>query len=612
VGEAVTGRLGFRAPLGVCLPLCARLFAVSLAISLGVSLAVTPSARASDALTVNDTGLQGASGGIFAAPPGSCTATPGGTPGDCDARGAAIVTASSGTVPGITFWNDDTWSDLENAPVPLTEAGNTEVGLVEADGTVVPGGATPSPDSDIGTSWIPAFCAQPECGHLLRGDSLQFDENGDGVFDNTWIDKNNNGVRDVGEVDRTRGDQFQWGVTSVTRNLGDLSDQIAQGNMFPAGLARTRVRMSLGEAGQAGGCDVPSVTNPACLDGNISSDAVAAGGFIDDNTVNGQDVDTQWWGICDPDRFDPNNPDRRDLSITTAEEGQRALDNCLWWITSMPIFATDSTYSTIQGTALYGTAYDPNLPGDPALDFETHTEWLDQEVKADVFSSTPDRQDFGQSVLVTYDFDQNTDLDHSRYINEWQVLQQDVDPNEAINGPVAGEAYMGQVDTFGTAWSGVAVPAGPYKDTYSYAFAIQHRSVGRARGYDNGDIGADAQVTECALALAPASECDGTVNETVDPFWRAQLVGAAFALDGVSFNQDFEYHDGEPCDTGCRTSGVGAAQQFAFLTAQDVNGYFEECVNCATSTDTLFTPEPEFMPYLSAWDVVPTVVHGGI
>jgi hypothetical protein len=380
--------------------------------------------------------------------------------------------------------------------------------------------------------------------------------------------------------------------------------------MYPAGVARTRVRMALGEAGQAGGCDVPSVTNPACLDGDISSDAVAAGGFVDDNTVNGQEVDPKWWGICDPDRFDPNNPDRRDLSITTAEEGQRALDNCLWWITSMPIFANASIYTDAQATEIGGGTY--LTPGGDTDVFEQHSEWLDQEVKVDTLSSTPDRQDFGQQLLVTYDFDQHTDLDHSRYINEWQVLQQDRDPNEAVNGPVGGQAFMGQVDQFGNAWSGVSVPAGPYKDTYSYAFAIEHRSVGRARGYDNGDIGSDAQVTECATAVAPASECDGTVNETVDPFWRAQLVGAAFALDGVSFNQDFEYEDGQPCDTGCRTSGVGNAQRFNFLTAQDVNGYFSECINCDTASDPLFTPEPEFMPYLSAWDVVPTVVHGGI
>lgn len=584
------------APIGAVAPLSALLCALACAAPAGP-------ASASDFLTVNDTGLQGASGGIFAAPPGSCTATPGGLPGDCHARGAAALAVSSGAVPGVTFWTDDTWSDLENAPVPLTESGNTQIGLVTADGTVVPGGASPSPDTDIGTSWIPAYCDLPECGNLLRGDSQQFDENGDGVFDATWIDANNNGIREVGEVDRTRGEQFQWGVTSVTRELGDLSDQIAQGNEFPAGVTRTRVRMALGEASQAGGCDVPSVTNPACLDGSISSDAVAAGGFIADNTVNGQTVDTNYWGICDPDRFDPANPDRRDLSITTVADGQRALDNCLWWVASMPIFATNDLYTQAQAAANAGDPF--YTPGSTTDLFETHTQWIDQGVITSTFSFTPDRQDFAQRVMVAYYFDPDQDLDHARYVNDWQVLQQDHDPNLNVNGPVDPLTGLPVVLPD-------PVPAGPYKDTYSYAFAIQVNTLGRARGHTNGALGTDTQVTECALNLAPASECDGTVNETVDPFWRAQLVGAAFALDGVSFNQDFEYHDGQPCATGCRTSGVGNAQHLDFLTVQDVNGYFSECLGCATSSEFALPPEPGYQAYQAGWDAVPTIIHGGI
>jgi hypothetical protein len=560
-------------------------------------------ACATDQLTVNQTGVQGDSGGLFAAPPGSCTGTPGGLPGDCLARGAAAVTAASGVIPGVTFFTDNTWSDLENAPVPLTENGNTEVGLVTADGTVVPGGASPSPDSNVGLSWVPALCSSPQCGNLLRGDALQFDENGDGVFDNTWIDKNNNGIREVGEVDRTRGDQFQMGVAAVTRDLGDLSDQIAQGNLDPSGLARTRVQMALGAAAQVGGCDVPSISNAACLDGSISSDAVAAGGFVADNTVNGQSVDTAYWGICDPDRFDPSNPDRRDLSITTVEEGQRALDNCLWWVTAMPIFATAAIYTDAQAAASAGDPF--FTPGSSTDLFESHTQWVDQGVTSNTFSSTPDRQDFGQTLMVAYTTDPNQDLDHARSRFDWQLQQDDRDPNTLVNGPVDPLTGLPVVLPD-------PVPAGPYLDAISYAFAMQQYVAGRARGHDNGAIGADAQVTECALNLAPASECDGTVNETVDPFWRAQIVNAAFALDGVSFNQDFEYHDGQPCDTGCRTSGVGTNQHFTFLVAQDVNGYFSQCVDCDPPADFALMPEPGYMPYQLDWLAVPTVLHGGI
>lgn len=576
---------------------------VGVVVSLSVWTAVP--VCASDALTVNDTGQQGVAGGLFAAPPGSCTGTPGGLPGDCDRRGEALMEASAGTVPGVTFWNDNTWSDLEEAEVPLTENGNTEVGRVTADGTVEPGGASPSPDSDIGTSWLPAFCNHPQCGHLLRGDSLQFDENGDGVFDDTWID-DGDGIREVGEVDRTRGDQFQWGVTSVTRNLGDLSDQLAPGNMFPAGLARARVRMALGAAGQVGDCDVPSITNPACLDGDISSDTVVgAENKVDDNTVNGHEVDADWWGICDPDAFDPTGPSLRDSTITTVEEGQRALENCLWWITSMPIFTTDPIYTDLQPVGLAGG--DPLTPGTDDHLFEQHTEWIDQAVTKIVTSSTPDRQNFAESLFVAYYFEQGEPLDQARYQNDWQLLQQDFDPNENVNGPVDPDTGIPLVLPD-------PVPAGPAKDTYPYAFAIQHRSIGRARGYDNGDIGADAKVAECvgpAVGVDPG-DCDGTVNMTVDPFWRAQLVNAAFTLDGMSFNHNFEYVDGEPCDTACRISGVGAEHRLEFLTAQDVNGYFSECMNCDESSVPNFDPQVSYMPYLTGWDVVPTIVHGGI
>jgi hypothetical protein len=568
-------------------------------------------AFASDALTMNNTGLLGAAGGIYAAPPGSCTATPGGTTGDCSARGTANMEAAAGLIPGYSFFDDNTWSDLEHAPVPLTENGNTEVGLISADGTVVPGGASPSPSTAIGISWVPAFCSLPDCGHLLRGDVLQFDENGDGVLDNTWIDKNTNGVRDVGEVDRARGEQFQWGLTSLVRDLGDLSDQLATGNLTPPGLARTRVRIALGAASQ-GGCDIPSISNPACLDGSISSDAAAAGGFIDDNTINGSEVDPDWWGVCDPDRFDPSNADRRDLSITTVDEGQKALNNCLWWISSMPIFATDATYEAVNGPASsYGAANNPLLPGDPTHVFEQHTEWIDQGVVTYVNSNTPDRQDFAMSMAVGYTFLAGT-LTTARYVNDWQLLQQDGDPNTNLNGPVIGDEWMGQVERdSGQPWNAIVVDSGANRDTYPYAFAVEHTNVARRRGYNNGPLGSDIPVGECGDAQVIADgDCTGEVNMTVDPFWRAQLVNAAFALDGASFNQDFEYEEGQPCETGCRTSGIGHEQGFAFLTAQDVNGYFAECAGCDEPVVPLM-PRSTYMPYEYGWDVVPTIVHGG-
>lgn len=581
------------APWGVTVVLCVGL--------------ATP-ARAADTQTLNATEAQGFSGMLFATPPGSCTAAPGGTPGNCSARGTAIVTAAAGS----SYFDDNSWSDLEQADVPLTESGNTEVGLVQGDGTVVPGGVTPSPDTDIGTSWLPARCDHPYCGHLLRGDVLQFDENGDGVFDDSWHDYNGNHVIDNGEIDRTRGEQFAWGVTSLVRDLNDLSDMMAQGNAFPAGLARDRVRLSLGAASQVGDCDVPRLDNPACLDGDISSaTSVPVETLLDDNSVNGQEVDRDFWGICDPDRFDPANPNRRDLSITTVAEGQRALDNCLWWITSLPILVGQD-YVELAHAAYTGGA-DKFLPDNGLSD--RHTEWIAQGVTKETFSATADRQDFGQRVFVAYFFDQSVGLDKGRYQNGWLIEQGDMDPNEAVNGPVAGEVSLGQVEADdGYPWDPVAVDA---SDTYPYYFAIQHATIARARGFDNGGVGpgpgGDELVAECdppGVGVA-AADCTGDVNETVDPFWHAQIVASALALDGVSFNADFEYHDGEPCETACRISGVGKEHLLDFITVQDVNGYFQNCMGC-NDPGEFELPEFTYQPYVDAWTEIPTIPHGGV
>lgn len=522
-------------------------------------------AWASDRVTLNQTDQLGVEGVLLASPPGSCTAAPGGELGDCLERGEAATQAAADSV----YFTDTTWSDLKEADVPLTENGNTEVGRATAGGAIVADGASPQPDTDIGTSWVINFCDRPQCGHLLRGDTLQFDENGDGKFDDTWIDKNNDGIIQNGEIDRTRGEQFSWGITSVTRDLGDLSDQLSDGNLFPAGLARTRVRMSLGDASTAGSCD-GQLSNPACLDG-------------DPNPPNPLGVDSVYWARCDPDKFNPSTTS--DPTIITQADGQLALDNCLWWLTSLPIDA---------GHDLFDNARAEALAGNPPLEFpdgsllEVREYWVDQTVFKPVFSSTPDAQDFGESVYVTYNFEKIPQIDEARYENGWQILQQDRDPNEDVNGNI--NPYNGNF---------TAAPAGPAVDTYPYAFAIEHYSVARARGEDNdGNL-----VAEC-----PDTNCDGKTNPTVDPFWHEQLVGAVLE----NWNRTFEYVDGDPCDEYCRGSGVGKEHGFQFLTAQDVNGYFETCINCQPNADPLEAPPPEeayFMPFLATWDSVPTIIH---
>jgi hypothetical protein len=563
-------------------------------------LAVRP-AHAADDATINTSANAGVMGGQLASPPGSCTAAPGGALGDCNDRGSASVDATTGG----TFFDDTSWSDLREADIPLTENGNTEVGLVMPDGTIVAAGSNGEPATDMGSSWMPfTNCFGPYCGHLTRGDVAQYDENGDGVFDDTWDDtvfcpgdpRCNNGVIDNGEIDRTRAEQFSWGVTSLVRDVTDLGSLFVQGNAFPAGMARERVRFTLGDAALAGDCD-GRVDNPACIDGVISSDA-AAGVFVDDNgDPLGNERDAQYWGECDPDRFNPGSATLQDASITTLAEGQRALDNCLWWHTALPILPTGINVDN---------ALDANAAGDPFyLDdghlFDQRTIWLDQAVRKDTFASVPDAQEYAQTLYVAYGFEKIEALDEARYENIWEIRQQDYDPNLDLNGTTNPNFPF----TFTAASDGLN------RDTYPYAFAVNHRSLARARGEDNGTDANpfDAHlVTECTDGMGNDSDCDHKTNPTVDPFWSAQWTGGS----EPQWNQQFEYIEGEPCLEGCQDSGVGRERGLVFLTAQDVNGYFEQCVNCApdgVEPFPLLTPQPTYMPYESAWNVVPTVFH---
>jgi hypothetical protein len=537
-------------------------------------LAVRP-AHAADDATINTSANAGVWGTIYASPPGSCTAAPAGALGDCTERGAASVDA---TTSG-TFFNDTSWSDLRESDVPLTENGNTEIGAVDEFGNVNPGGANPEPPVDIGSSWMPfTNCFGPYCGHLTRGDALYFDENGDGVFDDTWIDKNFNGVIDNGEIDRMRVDQFSWGVTSVILDPGDMED-VGPGNTFPAGLARARVQYALGLTGGSD-CDA-RIDNPACLDN-------------DPNPVNGA-VDPRYWARCDPDRFHPSTTS--DPTITTVEEGQRALENCLWWLTALPI---------VPGNNMQPDAEDAYAAGDPMYIFDgthlfdQHSVWLDQAVRKDTFASVPNAQEFAQTMYVAYGFEKIEALDEARYLNAWEIKQQDLDPNLNVNGTTNPHNLQF-----------TAADAGLNKDTYPYAFALRHESISRARGEDNGtdEDPFAAQLVDTYECTGPVGfECDHQSNTTMDPFGQAELVGVL----AENWNQQFEYIDGEPCDEGCQNSSVGRERGLVFLTAQDVNGYFEQCVNCApdgVEPYPILTPQPTYMPYESSWNVVPTVFH---
>jgi hypothetical protein len=543
-----------------------------------------PPAHASDTATIATSNNMGVAGALFAAPPGSCTAAPGGELGACLDRGDAIVEAAG---DGDFFTTDD-WSDVNDGDIDGDGVPNgvdncalvANPGQADADtddiGDACDTGAatdvgTVHTLTDIGTSFVLPLCDKPYCGNLLKGDTAQVDENGDGVVDTAWDDKNNDGIIQNGEIDRTRTEQFAWGGTSVINNPALL--ELGLGNLFPAGVSRMRARLTLGDASMAGGCD-GRIDNPACLDGVPTAPDPA--------------YDPDYWGKCDPDLFHPStspNP-----TITTVAEGQHALDNCLWFYGAIPVFPA-------------GNAPDDGAPDPLDNSFAVRELWVSQQVLKYVSSYTPDVKAFDQSLYAAYGFEGTADITRSRYLNDWQIVQADRDPNPDLNF-VPNPYGSGEV---------VDAAPGPYEDTYTYFWAVQHVSLARARGEDfAGD-----PVTECGGV--GVSDCDGLTNPTLDVFWGKEYIRNLVGdIVGIDWNQDFEYQEGEPCDEGCRGSGVGRENGFLFLTAQDVNGYFSSCINCDTpalealGVEHAFDPAVDpgrYMPYESSWNVVPTIVH---
>jgi len=450
--------------------------------------------HAANSFTTNDSDGEGVSGVLFAAPPGSCTSFPGTTGGNCETRGAAAL---ADWADG--FYNGSRWSDLREADV--TGGVSTVTGL-----------PTTTVQTDIGKSWIPDSCNRPWCGNLLRGDVEPFDLNGDG------------------QEDRIFADQFAWGVTSLNRDLADLS--LVVGNVSPPGITRMRVRIALGDASETpssgGECD-GDIANPACTNGVIT------------DPFSNPLRDPSIWGRCDPDRF---------TGLGDPVRAQRALDNCLWWVASTPL------------TSLESTSPDPLLDEHAVRDT-----WIDQIVTKYVAAATPDRQDFTQSWTVRYSFGKDLPPDEAVYQNEWRLAQVDVDPN-----PTAPSTTL---------------------DTYNYNFLIQHTAQARRRGFGQELVGSVlTQIPLTADCLATGAICDGRTNPTVDPFWGKALMrdgGGNVVLDAGGFPlldpnklaEAFEFLDTQPCGEECLESGVGREQEFTFLFTQVVEGgLLLSCLNC--------------------------------
>jgi hypothetical protein len=359
-----------------------------------------------DTATLNLTNALGVGGTLLASPPASCTGVPNGFNGDCGTRGSAAVNA---WVNG-NFASGTNWNEIENASVSATIDRTTLL--------AIPPPSLKAP-TDIGTSWIPEYCNQPSCGHLLKGDVIFVDENGDGVFDDTWYDDDNDNVREAGEVDRLRADQFGWGATSTildfTKIGGPTKLQIVQGSgVTPPGLSRARVRVALGPD-----WDCVMVTNQNCvLDGIVEAQGSDPTTTIDDN---------EFYGTCDPDQWFNLGDDL----ITI----QRKLDNCLWETGSFPTTAPLNAEVTGVGNAI-------------------RTNWIDQRIVKYTASTTPDRQAFTQSWLAHYGFDHSDPIEEALYLNGMVLDQTDVDPNPLNN-------------LTGT------------MDTYDSTFRLFHTSIGR-------------------------------------------------------------------------------------------------------------------------------------
>jgi hypothetical protein len=504
---------------------------------------------------LNETNQTGVSGPLLATPPGTCTGVPGGLPGDCSMRAsqAAIDWAEGYYAYGTR------WSDATAAVIP---AGTS---IVRADGSLDPvatGTLDTVINTHVGASWIPASCNRPWCGNLLRGDVIShLDENGDGKFDDTWIDDGDN-IREFGEVDRTRAEQFAWGLTSVIREMADLS--LVVGNVTPPGISRMRTRIALGDAAldPDAGCD-GDIMNPEC------HNAVVTAPDLTGLTTTAADDDAAVFGKCDPDR-----PEFVAL-MGDPFRAQRALDNCLWFFASFPVTAPSPGDLDPLHNQL-----DPRLRPeglDPIADpFAVRETWIDQRVVGYIASSDPLQQDYTQNWFVNYRFNSpasTPDIASAVYKNEWRMSQSDLGA-----------------------------------ETYDYNFVLQHISESRRRGFT---FDADVPVDECVPPLAGAT-CDGLSNPTVDPFWGKAIVRLPngdpdLNPDGsfkLNFDQNFEFFNGQPCDEACRESGVGHEISFTFLYQQAVEGFVSSCLNCSPHLVPL---QQESVNYDFTWPGIPSI-----
>ncbi|MDH5527464.1 MAG: hypothetical protein OEY97_09180 [Nitrospirota bacterium] len=510
----------------------------------------------------------------------------------CGERGAAIAAAAAA---GTLF--DSTWSDLLHNYQGIT------FDQFRADGKYITGG---------GDAFIPAGCWGPECGHMLKGDSQQWDVNGDGVNDFSM------------------NDQFSWGTTSYivdTRWNSLVLDAGGSGisGMAP-GVTRMLIRQALGSVSyvtkDSGSPDSDHcsailksgpVADDPCRDGVI--DSVANTGSVD---INSADVDPDVYARCDPDYFHPDTPPaafiaagRTDPGITTVEEGQRALYNCLMRIAATPLTGPEikdsggTVHSPLEvGVDLVnfsGTVFAPNAYSNTSFDpgINARDQWVDQVVIGyiedqrwvDAQVGLPSQQDYSQKLYAAAGFRGSIDTLRASYVNDTQVSQmdRDWDPNNNL-------------------------PGSPSADTYNYAFRFAISTASPQR------------TAPCDPGVAP--DCVGRTNNTLDPLWGGAAYNAGTGEYDFNLDLGFFNNPATPGQSGNTDFGIGQTNDLAELVAQDVEGYLFSCLNCDTPELTASggstwwqsyfdanraTVEvvdlPTFQPFILDWNTVPSILH---
>jgi len=150
-------------------------------------------------------------------------------------------------------------------------------------------------------------------------------------------------------------------------------------------------------------------------------------------------------------------------------------------------------------------------------------------------------------------------------------------------------------------------------------------SIRDANGDDQPDTGGDvtlAQNFRIQFNMTGTSLQAGAVGSHIDQRLEqmVELDGATGFMDGDASRQTLQQAFGVNASSSGNPTADGGGGHFMLgnLVAQDIEGFFFSCMSCdsdVNSGDHAVTPsliEVRYQPYLTGWDVVPTITHGGV